>query len=38
MTFTGELLKEADPYLEVQMRTPFMQEMIAGSLAPERLR
>ena len=38
MSFTGELLKEADPYLEVQMRTPFMQEMIEGTLAPERLR
>jgi thiaminase/transcriptional activator TenA len=38
MTFTQDLLAEADPYLEVQMNTPFVQEMIAGTLAPERLR
>jgi len=38
VTFTRELLAEADPYLDVQMNTPFIQEMIAGTLAPERLR
>lgn len=38
MTFTQDLLAKADPYLEVQMGTPFVQEMIAGTLAPERLR
>ncbi len=38
MTFTQELLNRAEPYLEVQMGSPFVQEMIAGDLAPERLR
>jgi thiaminase/transcriptional activator TenA len=38
MTFTQDLLERAKPYLDAQMATPFMQEMIQGMLAPERLR
>ena len=38
MTFTQDLLERAKPYLDAQMATPFMQEMIQGTLAPERLR
>jgi thiaminase (transcriptional activator TenA) len=38
MTFTQDLLKRAEPYLEIQMNMPFVQEMIAGTLAPDRLR
>ena len=37
MTFTDELLTIAEPYLEVQANTRFMQGMINGTLESKRL-
>ena len=37
MTFTDELLAIAEPYLEVQANTRFMQGMINGTLESKRL-
>lgn len=38
MSFTKQMLTKAEPYLEAQMNTAFVQAMIDGSLEPERLR
>ena len=38
MSFTKQMLTKAEPYLEAQMKTAFVQAMIDGSLEPERLR
>lgn len=38
MSFTKQMLTKAEPYLEAQMKTPFVQAMIDGSLERERLR
>jgi len=37
MGFTKDMLGLAEPYLEAQMKSPFMREMIAGTLDRQRL-
>ncbi|MBU6279468.1 MAG: thiaminase II [Actinomycetales bacterium] len=37
MGFTKDMLDKAEPYLEAQTKSPFMQEMIAGTLDQQRL-